>query len=958
MVKKEIHGFISTRSRVLPELHATLYEFSHEKSGAELIYLDREDENKTFAIGFATPPENNTGVFHIIEHSVLCGSEKYPLNDPFAELLKGSLNTFLNAATYPDRTVYPVSSRCEKDFLNLTDVYMDAVFHPNMLSNPSIFKQEGWRYEYDEETDTLSCNGVVYNEMKGVYSSPDELGNYYISSSLFSNTLYEYDSGGKPSDIPSLSYKEFCDTYKKYYHPSNAKIFLDGRMDLDKVLALLDSHLCRFERRDPTVVEYKSEKKISPAVTVSYEISENESEEGKARVILGYVFSDIFDKEGQLASAILSDLLCGSNAAPLKKAILDRGLAKDVAMYTQKSKENVLIIEVRDADETKLDEIDSIIKETVSKMVADGISKNMLHSTLNAIEFRIREKDYGALPMGVIYASSLYDYWIYGEKPEEALLVDETIISVRKMIDEGRFEAFLRSLILENNHCAKVIMLPDKTLSQRSEEEEKLKLKTKLASMTKAEIERVKEENQALNIWQNTPPTEEEEATLPSLNLDDIPKESSRPFAKSTELDGVKIQLCPVKTNGIVYISMLFDASDVANEELIDLSMLSCALMNFPTEKRDALSLQNDVKSNLGSLFASLVVGSKGNVAKPYLKIGAKSLTSKTDDMIRLIKELLLDSKIENSEEMKKLALQMRSTFEDAIISSGDSFAQSRTSASMSEEGAISEYLLGYEAYRLLTDICKNDEKISLLTKNVNRLLEKLIDRSRMTLLVTGLDEEKFLRDLISVIPEKNIPYEKKATALCAQKNEFLLLPTKVGYAVMRGQNEMVSEKLGLMRVARSILSYEYLWNTVRVQSGAYGTGFTPRKSGAFTFYSYRDPSPARSLEFYEGASDYLRALAEEGEDIEKFIIGAIGEYDTLITPRVAARICENDYLSDFNKEDEIKIRQEMLNMKTEDLLTVADIIDKALENKAVATVGSEEHLNALKDAPKRVIKI
>ena len=443
MTNIEKYGFSQVRKLYLDELDATLYEFSHIKSDARLIYLDREDENKTFAIGFATPPSDDTGVFHIIEHSVLCGSEKYPLNDPFAELLKGSLNTFLNAITYEDRTVYPVSSRCEKDFLNLVDVYMDAVFAPNMLHNPSIFRQEGWHYEYDGESNSLSYNGVVYNEMKGAYSSPDELGGCVLRQQLFPNSPYSKDSGGIPAAIPELTYEQFKAAHQKYYHPTNARIVLDGRIDMDKILPMLDAHLSKFDKQQRVCLEGKSEPVIAPTVEIKYEISETEDEHGRARVLYGYVFADHTDREASIATSILSDILCGSNASPLKKAILDKGLAKNVEMYVSKSKDLTLNIEVRDADEGRLNEIDEVINEVIGELVTGGIDKKKILSSLNFIEFKNRERDFGSLPTGIVLALSLYGEWMYSDAPEQALIMDDIFTSIRSKIDSDYFEKLL-----------------------------------------------------------------------------------------------------------------------------------------------------------------------------------------------------------------------------------------------------------------------------------------------------------------------------------------------------------------------------------------------------------------------------------------------------------------------------------------------------------------------------------
>lgn len=958
MTSKVTHGFKLVRTSLLEEINATLYEFSHIKTGAGLIYLDRDDDNKTFAIGFATPPENDTGVFHIIEHSVLCGSKKYPLNDPFAELLKGSLNTFLNAVTYEDRTVYPVSSRCEKDFMNLVDVYMDAVFAPNMLDNPAIFRQEGWHYEYNAEENSLSYNGVVYNEMKGAYSSPDELGAECLNGALFGDTPYGRDAGGNPSDIPSLSYEQFKETYEKHYHPTNSKIYLDGKMNLDSVLSLIDGHLSRYGMGEAIPLSEPCTKSEAVTREISYEISENEYVKKKAKMLFGYVFADFTDGVSHLTASILCDILCGSNAAPLKRAILERGLANDVTMYSTKSRMQTLIIEVRDADEERLSEIESVINDIISDTVKSGIEKDKITSTLNSIEFKLRERDFGTLPTGIVFAMTIFGNWMYGGLPEDALLLNDTVEAVKARVDSDHFEKSLLSMTLDNPHRAKVIMRPDKALAERCAREEKEKLDALLSSMTEDEICKIQSEEANLRLWQQKEPTDEEINSLPKLSLSDIPEGISRPAADISELDGVKTIRCHITANGIVYLSLFFDASDLAAEELLTLSMLSESLINFPTENHDALSLQNDIKANLGGLYASFYVGERDNKVTPYLKISAKSLISKGDDMLRLIREVLLTSRIDNPDEMAKIITQAKSNYYELITSSGMSLALSRLDASRCEAGAISEYLSGYEAYRMLCEMHDDSNILSEFTDKVDALLNKLVNQDRLTLSVAGDVDQEFLQQVISILPKRGETVTKKTTALCADKSEFFLTPSKVAYAVLGGRCDEVGKNLGIMRVARSILSYEYLWNTVRVQSGAYGTGFVPRKDGCLSFYSYRDPSPKRSLEFYRGSADYLRSLAEGDSDITKFIIGAIGEYDTLITPRTAALISENDCLNGWTLDDEVKVRSDMLNTSAKDLLTVADIIDRVTLDERVIIVGGAEHLESLPNKPEKIIVI
>lgn len=957
MKNLENYGFSLLRSCQLDEIDATLHEMEHIKTGAKLVYIERNEENKTFCIGFPTPPCDDTGVFHIIEHSVLCGSEKFPLRDPFAEFLKGSLNTFLNAMTYEDRTIYPVASRCEKDFLNLTDLYLDAVFAPNLLRNPAIFMQEGWHYEYDSESNNLSINGVVYNEMKGAYSSPDELSAMALNKAIFGNEIYRYDSGGNPDFIPELSYEQFKATYEKYYHPSSAHIVLDGQMDLSKILPLIDSHLSKFDKKEPTVLPKSCTAAISPDTTISYEISENESVEGKTRVTYGFIYDDKDNKESHLCAGILADILCGSNASPLKKALLDRGLCKDAVIYSHKTSSLMVVMEIRDTDPEKIPLIDETIREVVSDLVTKGIDKNRLTSTLNSMEFRLREQDFGTLPSGIAYTTTVYSSWIYGDAPESGLIINPKLKYIREMIETDYFEQSLKKIFLECDHRARVIMLPDKDLGRKNSEKEEARLKGILESLSQEQLEEIINADQQLKEWQQTEESDEAMASIPSLTLDDIPKKASRPEYTIEEKNGVKIVKCSTKTNGIVYVSMHFDASDLAAEELIQLSLLCSVLLNSPTKNQDALSLQNDIKSNLGSFYSSFAIGCKDGKTTPYFKLFASSLSSKTDDLLRITKEVLTSAIVDSESEITNIIMQIKSQIEDAMIAAGDSFALSRVEAGLTEIGAITEYLSGYEAYKILCRLAENKDEIKSLTKKLPDLLHHLVDRQRLILSVTG-DAPELSEKLIAIIPDSGMPVESKKTPICADNSEFIMIPSKVAYAAMGSTNPKVSENLGILRVARSILSYEYLWNTVRVKNGAYGAGFVVRRDGGMEFYSYRDPSPENSIGYYKESSNYLRSLVNEGCDITKFVIGAIGEYDIIISPKVAAALVMRDYLNGYSADEDILLRKSMINVKAEDLLTVADIIDEVLTSANTVIVGGAEHLKSLGFTPKTIIKI
>ncbi len=952
------HGFIEVRSATLSELDATLHEMTHGKTGASLIYLERKDENKTFAIAFPTPPSDDTGVFHIIEHSVLCGSAKYPLKDPFAELLKSSLNTFLNAITYEDRTVYPVSSRCERDFINLTDVYLDAVFAPKLLENPLIFAQEGWHYEYDRESNTLSYNGVVYNEMKGAYSSPDELSALALNRALYSDSIYCLDSGGSPDAIPALTYEKLKATHQKHYHPSNAKIFLDGDIDLDKLLPLIDSHLSRFDRWEPIVLDSISAPKAVAPETVRFEISEKESPEGKARIVFGYSVPDSEDGLAQLTGSIFADLLCSSNASPLKKALLDRGLCKDAVMYSSRSRHQTVAIEVRDTDADKYGEIKETIEKTLDGLIKNGISRDILTSILNRLEFKLRERDFGSLPCGVAFALSAFGGWMYGKSPEDALLYEDKIAALRARLESDYYEKALAEMITENPHNASVIMLPDPDLSEKNAIIQAQQLQEILSSTTEGEISKIEGDLAALREWQQSEESEEALSSLPTLSISDVPSKSSFREINESKVDGVKILYPQVNVNGIVYISLYFDAKDLKDEELFKLSLLSSAILNFGTAARDPLSLQADIKTNLGSFYTATDVSCRGGISTPYFKLGASALCTRLDDLLRITADVLLTTKIDDAREIENLLSQAKSQIEDAFIAAGESVALSRVEAGISESGAIGEYFGGYEAYKIISDILSSPEKLNALTEELNGLLAKIITKNRLTVSVSGDVGDDFIHRLIALFPEGEGKIEKTSTAPCAKGSEFFLTPSKVAYAVMGAQARELRDYVGYFRVARSILSYEYLWNTVRVEGGAYGTGFVPRRDGSISFYSYRDPSPARSLECYRASTAYLRRLAESDFDLTKFIIGAVGEFDILTTPRTASVIATTNYLNGWTAADEQKARDMMLSMTAADLNTVADIIDTALGNARTVTVGGREHLDSLPQKPEAVIEI
>lgn len=958
-VNDRLHGFLVTREVAVPDVSGTLYELTHEASGAYLAYLKRDDENKSFAIGFKTLPVDDTGVFHIIEHSVLCGSDKYPVKEPFVELLKGSQNTFLNALTYEDRTVYPVSSRNPKDFLNLVSVYMDAVLHPAALKDPRIFRQEGWHYELDEENN-LIYNGVVFNEMKGAYSSADEISMATAKATLFPDTPYRYESGGAPVAIPNLTFEQFCASHQKFYHPSNAMMFLDGRVDLDATLALLNDFLKEYTPIEKTEMIAPQPVVDGGTTTVYYEISEGEDPSGKARLSLNFVFGTPDDGKLMVATNIINDALLGSNDAPLKKAILDSGLAEDIDIFTNRTVQQSLQLESRGVKEENIPALEKLINDTIREIAAKGIDKEALSSVLNAIEFKLREKDYGSFPKGVAFALSVFGATNYGRAPESALSYEDEIKALRQALETDYYEKTLLAMTVDNPHRSKVIMLPDKDFGKKVSAEEKERLAKVKAAMTEEELEAIKKETEALKAWQASVDTPEALATLPSLGIEDIyVSEDVTPTDVTTE--PYTLINHDIDTSGIGYYKLFFKASDLTCDEIFALNVMTMLFGNVKTEKHSPIEVQNLIKSNLGGLsFAVVTAGNGGDIA-PYLIVTASSLDSKRESLKDLITEVLFTSDLADKNALKTLLTQSKFMAEDMFSQAGHSVAIGRVMASLYADGVMKEYASGYESYKLLKGLIDNfDSQIDAFIEKIISIRNRIVTQERLTVSVTGKLDRSFVDSLASSIPTDGVIPNKSDIKPFGFKSEAIIVPSRVSYAVLGGNGGgEVADALGSLMVSKSILSYEYLWNQIRVLGGAYGAGFIGRRSGFIGCYSYRDPSPVASLEKYKECGSFLKSLAESEEsDLTKFIIGAIGEYDTLATPRLAGAKATADYMAGFTAEDDAKVLSDMKNTSKDDLKIISALIDKVLSDAVYCVVGSREHIEENKDKFDSIIEI
>ncbi len=952
-IGKKLHGFEVKAKTTARELDAEVYTLEHEGCGARLTFIARDDDNKTFSISFKTLPEDSTGVFHILEHSVLCGSDKYPVKDPFVELLKGSLNTFLNAMTFDDKTMYPVSSRNDKDFLNMVDVYMDAVLHPLSLRSPNAFYQEGWHYELDRESGALSYKGVVLNEMRGVFSSPDAIAERNINAMLYEGTPYAEDSGGDPSEITDLTYEDYCRAHARYYHPSNAEIFLDGNVKLDEVLPLINSFLKDYTRAErsgdiPTATIASPKMRV-----VEYEAKPGEDITDKGRVSVGMIIARFDQHERIVAANLLIGALFANNESPAKKAIIDSGLCEDVyANVRDGVLEPALDFDFINVKDGREEELLALFRDTVSGIADSGIDKDELSATLNAIEFKMRERDFGSLPVGVLNAMVSLETLLYSDDPVGNLRYEDTLATLRERISDGKgyYESLLREFITDNPKCATVIMHPSLTLAKRRLDEERKELDEYAASLTEDGRAALAAMNEQLVAWQETEDTQEAIAKLPTLSIEDIPATVKQTPIEVCEVVGARVIKHEIPTSGIVYTELFFDVSDTTADELAVLSLYNLLLSNLATENYDALSLQREIKSGLGSFDARLCALTDGTVPRVYLQIGASALDKERDKIPELLSEILGHTLFEDAAAIRSILRQTLISLEESFTSAGHQLAMARSTATVSVESAVREYYGGYEAYVRLKDLENDfDERVEELKTVLRSFGKRFVERGRLTVSVTGEVDGEYLEKLAKIAK-----YSDRVAPVCQisplkKRREGIAIPAQVAFACAAGNLYHIgAEPYGSLDVVRTLVGFEFLWSRIRVRGGAYGAGMSAALNGNIAFYSYRDPSPASSLECYREVPEFIRSFVREGGDVTKYVIGAAGDADPIRTPRMRGAACTLRYLRGRDHEDAMRIRQELLSIDNDELLRLADVIEETVGNGAVCVVGGREKLATL----------
>lgn len=942
-----VYGWLVTDATPVDEISAILHILEHKKSGARLCYLERDDACKTFAVTFPTIPTDDTGVFHILEHSVLCGSRKFPLKEPFTELLKGSLNTFLNAMTYNDKTAYPVSSRNDKDFYNLVDVYMDAVFHPTAVACENIFRQEGWRYELTDDG-RLEYNGVVYSEMRGAYSSVDELADHHLARLVFPNGTYSYDSGGHPDAIPTLTYEGFCAAHKKFYRPENAYMFLDGRPDLDDILPLLNSYLDEYERGEFRAEITEGDCIITDPLTVEYEIEAGEDETDKTRVYLAYRAGECTDTVRAAALSAITDALADSNEAPLKKKILSSGLCDNVYVYAPTgNKWNTLNIEFRGVkdgrEEDLIHHFDSVIEETLN----GGIDKSLIAASVDLAEFRAREADYGSYPKGIVYLSAVTEAWLYGMHPSELLRYEPIYAALRERLKNDYYTSLFGEVL--GGARATLIMHPSKTLASKRAAALAEKLDTHLGLMSECEREQLKGAIEQFNLWQAAPDTAEALATLPSLtvaDLGDMPKEIPTNVDKYR---GATIISHPIATNGITYAQIYFDATDTAPEDISPLVFMGFLYSNLDTLRGSANDFRRRSKSDLGSITLTYHATESANEPKLYALLQFSCLDTKRESAIRLAQEYLYETVLENRDATRRMLTQLAATLSDSITGAGHSYAVTRCAARYSRLEALKEHIVGYEFYRWVKRYTSaSDSLIDGLIEKMRTLRDKIMTRPRTTAAATSKEDGGFLHRCVDMIKSGDGVSKPSLIEVMPKKNEGIAVPSQVSYAAL-GSNLYAAGyryHTGAWSTLATLLNYQILWEEVRVKGGAYGTGFISRaNSGTTAFYSYRDPNPSCALDVFRTAKERIQKTLKASTDLTKFIIGTVGMLDEVTTPAADGNTATVLYLAKKTHDDVLRARQEVISADSKTLSDLADMLDKITSIATVTVVGPREKL-------------
>ena len=941
----------------IAELSTEAKVYEHEKSGARVLCLKNQDENKVFSIAFRTPAADSTGVAHITEHSVLCGSEKFPLKDPFVELIKGSLNTFLNAMTYPDKTVYPVASTNDKDFQNLMDVYCDAVFHPNCIKNPHTFSQEGWHYTLDEKGN-LGYSGVVYNEMRGAFSEPESVLERYIFHSLFPDTTYGNESGGDPEDIPSLTYEAFQAFHARYYHPSNSYIILYGDMDMEEKLNWLDAqYLAKYERINPDS-EIAHQKAFSKMVeeTEYYPISKEEKPEGKAYFSYNFVLDAGQDAKKSLAFSYIGHALISGPGAVLKQRLLEEGLGEDIfGGYADGVLQHYFTITAKNAKEEDKARFLKVIQDCIREASEKGLDHKTIRAAIHHDAFQYKEADYGNTPKGLIYSLKALDSWLYDGEPWLYLEQDCYFKELEKELDEGYFEELLKEYFMDVKHVSFVALLPKPGLTEENAEKLAKKLKEKKETLSKEEIEAIKKEEEALLLYQNKENSKEALETLPVLSREDLGKKAESYLREEENLSGKKVMLYPVDSKGVLYLRLLFNTKDFSEEELSYLSVLSTAFAYMDTDKYSFQDLNSEIYLHSGGFSTDITSYPDFQDKNKYTGVfsfGFKFLEGEMKQGLEYLEEICFHTHLQDEKRLSEILLEIKSRERMRLEGTGHSYAVNSAMESFSPTSSYQERVKGIRYYHFIEKLEEEFRKDpKALGERLKALSEKLL-RGRNLRIAVGGDLEIYRKEkeslsafLTKCFPEKE---EWKESEFVVSKGErkAWITPSQVNYVARVGSfHDDSLPYTGALKVMKNALSFDFLWKNIREKGNAYGAMSGFGRNGESYVVSFRDPHVGRSYEEYKKIATYLRDFEATELEMTKYIIGAISEMDTPKTAYTKFLLGLSCSLSHLTDEDLQRERDEVLSASPEAIRKLSGYIEKAFSEEILCTIGNGEKI-------------
>ena len=959
---KDLTAYRIVDERKMEELNSIGTVLEHKKTGARVFLVSNDDENKVFYIGFRTPPSDDTGVPHILEHSVLCGSDKFPVKDPFVELVKGSLNTFLNAMTYPDKTVYPIASCNDKDFQNLMDVYMDAVLHPNIYNEKKIFMQEGWHYELESEDSPVIYNGVVYNEMKGAFSSPESVLDRYTQKMLFPDTCYGFESGGDPKSVPDLTYEAFLDFHRTYYHPSNSFIYLYGDMDMAEKLEWLDeAYLSHYDKKEvDSHIDMQKPFTEPKDSRITYSITEDEPEEDASYLSVSSVVGTDLDPKLYLAFQILEYTLLDAPGAPLKQALLDAGIGHDIlGGYDNGILQPYFSVVAKDANEEQKGEFLAVVKGTLRKLAEDGINKKSLLAGLNYFEFRYREADFGTAPKGLMYGLQSLDSWLYDGDPMMHLEYQETFDFLKKAVEEGYFESLIRDYLLDNPFEAVIVVSPERNLTAKEDAAVAKKLAEYKAGLSAQEVKALVKETEELKLYQDTPSPSEELEKIPMLSREDIDRKAEEIHWKEHLMNGVLVLHQEMFTSGIGYLKVLFNTDRVPVEDLPYVGLLKSVLGYVDTENFTYSDLTSEIHLNSGGI--SFSTGSYVDLERENGFTGAfiadvRVLYDKIGFGFDMLAEILTRSKLEDEKRLGEILRETKSRSRMKLEGASHSAAVARATSYFSATASFNDRTGGVGFYHFLEDVVRDYERNSkALIEKLKEVAAKLFTVDNMLVNVTS-DGEGFacvdgaMKGLTEALPEGSgvvYPYLFEV----GNRNEGFKTASQVNYVARCGNFKKAGfSYTGALRILKVILSYDYLWINLRVKGGAYGCMSGFGMSGEGYFVSYRDPNLAETDQVYEGIVDYLENFSVDERDMTKYVIGTISGLDTPLNPSDKGARALSAYLSHVSNEMLQKERDQVLDAQAEDIRKLAGIVSAVLKTGSFCTIGNEEKIENCKE--------